>query len=60
MLYRRFDWHEHLKRIEGEFQAARFAVQDFRKRLEREPALLAESNLSRIHLRNAEQNLEGT
>ena len=57
---RRFDWHEHIKNIEGEYQAARIAVDWLKARLVTTPDLVAMGAEARAHLREADRNLEGT
>ena len=60
MPYRRFDWHEHIKDVEGEYQAARFAVDQLKARLVGFPDLLKKEDEARAYLRDADRNLEGT
>ena len=57
---RRFDWHEHIKDVEGEYQAARIAVDRLKAGLVATPDLLKRDNEARAYLRNADRNLEGT
>jgi hypothetical protein len=57
---RRFDWHEHIKEIEGEYRAARIAVDRFKTDVAANPALLAKKEGMRARLRAVDINLEGT
>ena len=57
---RRFDWHEHIKDVEGEYRAARFAVDRLKAEVVANPALLDRDNVTRPYLNNAHRNLEGT
>ncbi len=57
---RRFDWHEHIKDVEGEYRAARFAVDLVQARLEATPDLLRRNDVARAYLGDADRNLEGT
>jgi hypothetical protein len=54
----RFDWHEHIKDIEGEYRAARIAVDRLKLQVGADPSLLGKDD--RVRLRNVERNLEGT
>jgi len=60
MPHRRFDWHEHIKDVEGEYQAARFAIDHFKAILAVNPVLLKREDVSRSYLRVADRNLVGT
>jgi hypothetical protein len=55
---RRFDWHEHIKDIEGEHRAARIAVDRLKSQVAVNPGILAKDDKG--HLRAADGNLEGT
>jgi hypothetical protein len=57
---RRFDWHEHIKNVEGEYQAARVAVDRLKAALVATPDLLKKKDEARSYLRHADRNLEGT
>ena len=58
---RRFDWHEHIKNVEGEYKAARFAVDRLRAGLAAAaPDLLNMGDEVQARLREADRNLEGT
>ncbi len=57
---RRFDWHEHIKDVEGEYQAVRNAVDRLQAALVATPDLLMGSGDARTYLREADRNLEGT
>ena len=56
---RRFDWHEHIKDIEGEYRAARLAVDRLRDQVAVAPNLLGRDTGIR-DVREADENLEGT
>jgi hypothetical protein len=58
MPHRRFDWHEHIKDIEGEYRAARIAVDRLKSQVASDPGLLRKDD--RARLRDADGNLEGT
>ena len=55
---RRFDWHEHVKEVEGEYRAARIAVDRLKSQVVADPNLLEKDD--RVRLRDADRNLEGT
>lgn len=57
---RRFDWHEHIKDIEGEFRAARIAVDRLKAEVVATPEILKGSDGTRAYLRDLDRNLEGT
>jgi len=57
---RRFDWHEHIKDVEGEYQAARVALDRLKAALIATPDLLKKKDEARRYLRRADRNLEGT
>jgi hypothetical protein len=57
---RRFDWHEHIKDIEGEYRAARIAVNRLKAEVVAAPDLLRNDDRTRAYLRDADRNLEGT
>ena len=56
---RRFDWHEHIKDIEGEYRAARIAVDRLQARV-RCPGPPEKRRQDTAYLRDADRNLEGT
>ena len=60
MPHHRFDWHEHIKDVEDEYRAARFALNELSTALEQQSGLLRKGGLVRAHLRKAHANLEGT
>jgi hypothetical protein len=60
MLYRRFDWHEHIREVWGEYWSAREAVDRLRAAVVKTPDLLEKNSPARKHLRDADENLEGT
>ncbi len=55
----RFEWHEHIKKVEGEYRAARIAVDRLKADLLITPDLPIEDE-ARNYLRQADRNLEGT
>jgi hypothetical protein len=57
---RRFDWHEHVKDVEGEYKAARVAVDRLKAELVSTPDVFSGSDKTRAYLREADRNLEGT
>jgi hypothetical protein len=57
---RRFDWHVHIKDVEGEYQAARFAIDLVKVGLVATPDLMKRDDEARSYLRDADRNLEGT
>ena len=57
---RRFDWHEHIKDVEGEYKAARVAVDRLQADLVATPDILSGDDETRAYLREADRNLEGT
>jgi hypothetical protein len=57
---RRFDWHEHIKDVEGEYQAARIAVDRLKAEVVATPDLLKKDDPARPYIRDADRNLEGT
>lgn len=57
---RRFDWHEHIKDVEGEYHAARMAVDRLKADAAENPGILQQDDGTRKHLRGADRNLEGT
>jgi hypothetical protein len=60
MPYHRFDWHDHIKDVEDEYCAARFAVNHLNASLTRQSGILKKQGVARAHLRTADANLEGT
>ncbi|HVC97982.1 MAG TPA: hypothetical protein VND64_30200 [Pirellulales bacterium] len=60
MPHRRFDWHEHIKDIEGEYHAARVAVDRLKGQVIVAPDILNQDAGTRAYLRDADRNLEGT
>ncbi|CAN5403385.1 hypothetical protein BH10PLA2_BH10PLA2_14850 [soil metagenome] len=57
---RRFDWHEHVKNVEGEYRAARIALDRLISLSVTSPHLFILDKKSRRYLRAAGNNLEGT
>ncbi|MGC8639103.1 MAG: hypothetical protein ACP5XB_04410 [Isosphaeraceae bacterium] len=60
MPYRRFDWHEHLVEVVGEYKSTRAAVDRLRAEIALAPDLLAKESEARKYLSQADRNLEGT
>jgi hypothetical protein len=60
MPHRRFDWHEHLKEVEREYGAVRFAVDRLLANVAADPSVLVKSDPVRASVRAASENLEGT
>ena len=57
---RRFDWHEHIKEVEGEYRTARVAVDRLMAQVVATPDLLEDDERTRAYLRDTDRNLEGT
>lgn len=57
---RRFDWHERLKEVEGEYKAVRAAVDRMTAAVVETPEILAADGEIRKYLRKVDRNLEGT
>ena len=57
---RRFDWHEHIKDVEGEYRVARMAVDRLKDQVAAALDLLAHDARTRAYLRDADKSLEGT
>jgi hypothetical protein len=60
MPHRRFDWHEHLIEVAGEYKAARLAVDRLTAAVAADPSVLGKDDRAPANLRAATQNLEGT
>lgn len=60
MPYRRFDWHQHITEVWGEYRAARAAVDHLTAAVAAKPDLLKKDPEARQYLREAGQNLAGT
>jgi hypothetical protein len=60
MPYRRFDWHEHITEVWGEFRSARAAVDRLRAAVVATPDLLKNDRVAREYLSRANKNLDGT
>ena len=60
MPYRRFDWHQHLTEVWGEYMSARVAVDRLKDAVAATPDLLKSDPEAREYLRKAHKNLEGT
>jgi len=57
---RRFDWHQHIKDVEGEYRATRIAVDRLKVQVAATPDILNKDDGSRAYLRDTDLNLEGT
>jgi hypothetical protein len=60
MPYRRFDWHEHIAEVWGEFRSARAAKDRLRAAVDATPDILKNDRIAREYLRRADENLDGT
>lgn len=60
MPYRRFDWHEHLSEVWGEYRSARAALDRLKAAVAAKPDFLKKDTVARRYLRDADANLEGT
>jgi hypothetical protein len=60
MPYRRFDWHEHISEVWGEFRSTRAAVERLRAGVAATPDLLKNDRVAREYLTRAGENLDGT
>ncbi len=60
MSYRRFDWHEHIVEVWGEYKSARMAIDRLRTAVVAAPDLLKNDRVAREYLKRADRNLEGT
>jgi hypothetical protein len=60
MRYRRFDWHEHITDVWGEYRSAKVAVDRLKKAVDRGPDHLRKDRVAREYLRDAHEHLEGT
>jgi hypothetical protein len=60
MPYRRFDWHEHLMEVWGEYRSARAAVDRLKAAVATTPDLLKNDLTASKYLPEAHKNLEGT
>ena len=57
---RRFDWHQHITEVWGEYKSARAAVDRLKAEVVAAPDLLKNDPVAREYLRDAHRNLEGT
>jgi hypothetical protein len=57
---RRFDWHQHIKDVEGEYRTTRFAVDRLTAQVSATPDILNRDDGTRAYLRDTDANLEGT
>jgi len=57
---RRFDWHEHINDVEGEYKAARTAIDRLKAQVVATPDILNRDDATRAYLRKVDRNLEGT
>ena len=60
MPYRRYDWHEHVVDVWGEYRSVRAAVDRLNVALRGAPDLLKSDREARTYLAQADRNLEGT
>ena len=60
MPYRRFDWHEHITEVWGEYKSARAAVDRLKGAVAATPDVLKNDLTARKYLRSADEHLEGT
>ena len=60
MPYRRFDWHQHIVEVWGEYRSARAAVDRLKAAVAATPDVLKRDPVAREYLRDAQENLEGT
>lgn len=57
---RRFDWHEHITEVWGEYRSTRTAVDRLKTSLVATPYALKHEKVAREYLGKADRNLEGT
>lgn len=57
---RRFDWHNHIKDVEKEYKAVRFAITRLNDQIASTPDILIGKDATRTNIRSADSNLEGT
>ncbi len=60
MPYRRFDWHQHITEVWGEYKSARAAVDRLMNAVAVTPDVLNNDPDARKYLLNAHKNLEAT
>jgi len=60
MPYRRFDWHQHITEVWGEYRSARAAVDRLNAAVAATPDLLNKDPVAREYLHDAHKNLGGT
>ena len=60
MPYRRFDWHQHITEVWGEYKSARTAVDYLKDAVVMRPDLLKKDSVAREYLDDMQKNLEGT
>ena len=60
MSYRRFDWHQHITEVWGEYRSARVAVDRLKDAVATTPDLLRKDPVAREYLHDAHRNLAGT
>ena len=60
MPYRRFDWHQHITEVWGEYRSARAAVDRLKDAVAATPDLLKKDPVAREYLHDAHRNLAGT
>ena len=57
MPYRRFDWHQHITEVWGEYRSARAAVDRLKAAVAATPDLLKKDPVAREYLSDADKNL---
>ncbi len=60
MLYRQFDWHQHITEVWGEYKSARAAVDRLKAAVATTPDILKNDPVAREYLDDADKNLGGT
>ncbi len=60
MPYRRFDWHQHITEVWGEYRCVRAAVDRLQAAVAATPDLLKKDPVAREYLHDAHKNLGGT
>jgi hypothetical protein len=60
MPHRRFEWHAHIKNVEGEYHAARMAIDRLKAEVVATSEVMKKNDGLRAYLRDADRNLEGT
>jgi hypothetical protein len=60
MPYRRFDWHQHITEVWGEYRSAKAAIDRLKVAVVATPDLLKKDPVAREYLHDAHKNLAGT